>query len=130
MISSQATKLSAVASCALIWPALVVVACGSPEKEATENSSSQSEALRHRERFDALTRNYDDGRTGANLEEEDLDVTNVNKRNFGKLFELSVDDQVFAGIVLASDLRIARRRHDVVYVATMNNSIYAFDADE
>src|SRR5258708_38722726 len=129
MRSSQTTKPSSVASGALIGLALVVAACGSPEKEATESSSSQSEALRRREvRFDALTRNYDDGRTGANLEEEDLDVTNVNKRNFGKLFELSVDDQVFAGIVLASDLRIGRRRHDVVYVATMNNSIYAFNA--
>src|SRR5437773_1530871 len=117
----QATKPSSVASGALIWLALVVAACGSSEKGVTENSSTQSEALRHREaRFDALTRNYDDGRTGANLEEEDLDVTNVNKRNFGKLFELSVDDQVFAGVLFASDLRIGHRRHDVVYVATMN----------
>src|SRR5579859_971118 len=103
-------------------------ACGGAS-EAVESTAATEEALCRAPRFDVITRNYDDERTGANVQEEILDTDNVNKKHFGKLFELAVDDQVFAGVLLASDLQIGRRRHDVVFVATMNNSLYAFDAD-
>ncbi|MGD0136085.1 MAG: discoidin domain-containing protein, partial [Bryobacteraceae bacterium] len=76
-----------------------------------------------------LTRNYNNQRTGANLSETSLNVTNVNSSQFGKLFMLPVDDQVYAGILYVSGLQIAGGTHNVIYAATMNNSVYAFDAD-
>src|SRR5580698_7211031 len=76
-----------------------------------------------------LTRNYNNQRTGANLAETALNVSNVNPAQFGKLFMLPVDDQVYAGILYVSALQIAGGTHNVIYVATANNSVYAFDAD-
>src|SRR5260370_16653597 len=76
-----------------------------------------------------LTRNYDNQRTGANLSESILNSSNVNPAQFGKLFMLPVDDQVFAGILYVSNLSIAGGMHNVIFVATVNNTVYAFDAD-
>jgi hypothetical protein len=79
--------------------------------------------------FNVLTRNYNSQRTGANLSEKILNTSNVNSRDFGKLFALPVDDQIYAGILYVSDVPIAGGIHNVIYVATANNSVYAFDAD-
>ena len=79
--------------------------------------------------FNVLTRNYNSQRTGANLSETILNTSNVNSRHFGKLFVLPVDDQIYAGILYVSDVPIAGGIHNVIYVATTNNSVYAFDAD-
>ena len=76
-----------------------------------------------------LTRAYDNQRTGANLSEKTLKPANVGSGHFGKLFMLPVDDQIYAGLLYAGDVRIAGGRHNVLYVATVNNSVYAFDAD-
>lgn len=76
-----------------------------------------------------LTRNYNNQRTGANLSESILNASNVNSAQFGKLFMLSVDDQVYAGLLYVSALSIGGAMHNVLYVATMNNTVYAFDAD-
>jgi hypothetical protein len=76
-----------------------------------------------------LTRNYNNQRTGTNLAETILNTSNVNSAQFGKLFMLPVDDQVFAGILYVSNLTIAGGVHNVIYVATVNNTVYAFDAD-
>ncbi len=76
-----------------------------------------------------LTRNYNNQRTGANLSETTLNVSNVNSNQAGKLFMLPVDDQVYAGVLYVSGLPIAGGTHNVIYVATVNNSVYAFDAD-
>src|ERR1700761_6502911 len=69
-----------------------------------------------------LTRNYNNQRTGANLSESTLNVSNVNSSQFGKLFTLPVDDQVYAGILYVSGLQIAGGTHNVIYAATVNNS--------
>jgi hypothetical protein len=81
------------------------------------------------EAFNVLTRNYNSQRTGANLSETILDASNVNSRDFGKLHVLPVDDQIYAGILYVSVVPIAAGIHNVIYVATANNSVYAFDAD-
>src|SRR5581483_572826 len=78
---------------------------------------------------DVLTRNYNNQRTGTNLSEKVLNPANVNPSQFGKLFMLPVDDQIFAGILYVSNLPIAGGTHNVIYVATVNNTVYAFDAD-
>ena len=76
-----------------------------------------------------LTRGYNNQRTAVNLNEKKLKPSNVNSSKFGKLFMLPVDDQIYAGLLYASDLRIAGHKHNVLFAATVNNSVYAFDAD-
>src|SRR5215831_6848314 len=79
--------------------------------------------------LNVLTRNYNSQRTGANLSETILNTSNVNSRDFGKLYMLPVDDQIFAGILYVSDVALGGGVHNVIYVATTNNTVYAFDAD-
>src|SRR6478609_8841631 len=97
------------------------------EQRATIEQAAETEQLLGS--FNILTRNIDSGRTGANLVETALNTSNVNTSTFGKVFELPVDDQVFAGLLYASNVTIDGASHNVVYVATVNNSVYAFDAD-
>ncbi len=73
---------------------------------------------------------YDYERTGANLHEWMLNPSNVNATRFGKLFSRSVDDSIYALPLIVPDLNISGRRHNVLFVATMGNSVYAFDADD
>ncbi len=76
-----------------------------------------------------LTRSYDNQRTNANLHETTLTTANVASATFGKIFDLTVDDDVYAQILYAPSTAIAGGTHNVIYVATVNNSVYAFDAD-
>ena len=76
-----------------------------------------------------LTANYDNARTNANLSETSLTPGNVGPNSFGKLFALSVDGQIYAQPLYMPALSIAGGTHNVVFVTTMRNSVYAFDAD-
>ena len=87
----------------------------------------QVEARTH---FQVLTRAYNNQRTAANLSEKTLKPSNVNANHFGKLFMLPVDDQIYAGLLYAEGLPISGQKHNVLYVATVNNSVFAFDADK
>src|SRR5579872_681424 len=80
--------------------------------------------------FQVLTRSYNNQRTGANTSEKVLKPSTVRAGHFGKLFMLPVDDEIYAGVLYAADVAIAGGKHNVVYVATVNNSVYAFDADK
>ncbi len=77
-----------------------------------------------------LTQHNDNFRDGVNAGETVLTPENVNTSEFGMLFKLAVDDQVFAQPLIVSKVKIANGVHNVLYVATANNSIYAFDADQ
>jgi outer membrane protein assembly factor BamB len=78
---------------------------------------------------DVLTNHNDQGRTGANLKETILNPANVNAKQFGMLFKRVVDDQLYTQPLVATNVKIAGGWHDVVYVTTANNSVYAFDAN-
>lgn len=105
-----------------------VTSCADEENHPEDLVSTASEPL-SLGAVNVLTRNYGNLRTGANLSETVLKPSNVNTSSFGKLFQVSVDDQVYAGILYASAVPIAGRNHNVFYVATVNNTVYAFDAD-
>jgi hypothetical protein len=77
-----------------------------------------------------LTRHNDNNRTGAYLQETQLNTSNVNQQQFGKLFAYHVDGQIYAQPLYVSNMNMADGdTHNVVYVATMHNTVYAFDAD-
>lgn len=76
-----------------------------------------------------LTQDYDLARTGANTAETVLTPSNVGSSAFGKLFENTVDGQVYAQPLFVENLNLSGGKHNVVFVCTENNSIYAFDAD-
>jgi|ERR1700675_83546 len=76
-----------------------------------------------------LTYHNDNARTGQNLSETTLTTTNVNSATFGKLGFFPVDGLVDAEPLLVSNLMIAGVSHNVLFVATEHDSIFAFDAD-
>lgn len=76
-----------------------------------------------------LTYHNDDARDGAFLEEVTLTPSNVNPSQFGKLISYPVDGQIYGQPLYLPQLKINGAAHDVVFVATQNNTVYAFDAD-
>jgi glucose dehydrogenase len=76
-----------------------------------------------------MTQHNDNYRDGVNAAETTLTPANVNVNQFGMLFKVAVDDQVFAQPLVMSNVSIAGGVHTVLYVATANNSVYAFDAN-
>ena len=69
-------------------------------------------------------------RTGWNSNETILSTDNVSSGNFGKVFSRDVDDQIYAQPLVLSHISIGGGTHNIVLVATVNNTLYAFDADD
>jgi hypothetical protein len=77
-----------------------------------------------------LTSHNDNARTGLNANETVLTHTNVNMSGFGQIFSQPVDGLVYAQPLYVSKLVIPNKgTHNVVFIATMHDSVYAFDAD-
>jgi hypothetical protein len=89
---------------------------------------------------DALTQHYDNARLGAILTEATLTTASVSSGRFGKLWTLYADGQIVAQPLYVSRLRVdttgnpdaplVKGTFNAVIVATMHNTVYAYDADK
>jgi hypothetical protein len=75
------------------------------------------------------TWHFDTNRSGLNPGEQSLSPSNVSAQSFGKLFSYLVDGYVYGEPLLVSNVSINGAKHNALYVATENDSVYAFDAD-
>jgi len=81
-------------------------------------------------KIDVLTYHYNNLRDGVDSGETILTPQNVNSTSFGKLFSVSVDGDVYAQPLYMSNLLMADGMiHDVMFVVTENDSLYAIDAN-
>ena len=76
-----------------------------------------------------LTQHNDNARTGQNTSETILNTSNVNVNRFGKLFAMPSDGQVYAQPLYVPGVTINGGVHNLVIIATENDSVYAYDAD-
>jgi len=77
-----------------------------------------------------FTYHFDPARTGANVNETILTPGTVSAATFGKLFADPVDGQIYTQPLYVASVAIpGQGSHNVVYVATENDTVYAFDAD-
>ena len=75
------------------------------------------------------TFHVDANRSGLNDQETVLTTANVAPATFGKLFSCPVDGYVYGEPLILSNQTINGARHNVLFVATENDSVYAYDAD-
>ena len=78
---------------------------------------------------DVLMHHNDLARTGQMLAETTLTLANVNSATFGKLRFLPADGKVDAQPLFVTNLMIGTAAHNVVYVVTEHDGVYAYDAD-
>jgi len=104
---------------------LLLAAC---KGDITDNNSGEPSTT-NPQSVSVLTQHNDNTRAGWNNNETLLTTTNVNTERFGRLFALPVDDNVFAQPLVVGKLNIHNGLHNVVYVATVNNTVYAYDGD-
>jgi hypothetical protein len=94
-------------------------------------SSSMPEASPASPAVAVLTQHNDLSRTGANLNETLLNTNNVNMKQFGLLYTRPVDDQIYAQPLIMTNVNLpGNGTHNLVIVATVNDSVYAYDADD
>ena len=80
---------------------------------------------------DVVERSYNPARTGANTVETILTPAAVasGANRFHRQFAMKVDGKIEGSPLYAAGVTIAGAKHNVLYVATMHNTVYAFDAD-
>ena len=79
---------------------------------------------------DVVQRGYDADVSGATLNETTLTTANVAPGSFGLVFTLPVDANILAQPLYVPNVLVNKAAHNVLYVATMNDTLYAFDADQ
>jgi len=111
--------------CLLLLSTLTVIASGyANSKPSKSNAPDPSRSAR----VSVLTYHNDNFRTGLNSNETILTPANVNPKQFGKIGTLSVKGTVDAEPLYVSGLTIDGKSHDVIFVATEDDMVYAFDA--
>jgi hypothetical protein len=108
---------------------VIVMICFGCKKTGKTPVHANTTITVNTQHISVLTQHNDNTRAGLNNQEKALTTTNVNPQQFGKLFSLTVDDQVYAQPLVVGNLPISSSAHNVVFIATVNNSVYAYDGD-
>lgn len=113
--------------CLLLLSALALLGTcyAGPDPSPAANATGSSPSAR----VSVLTYHNDNFRTGLNSSETVLTPANVNPKQFGKIGTLAVKGTVDAEPLYVSDLTIDGKPHNVIFVATEDDMVYAFDAD-
>lgn len=106
-----------------------VVVSNGIQPNATSGSATLTVNPVQASAVNVLTYHNDNARTGQNLDETTLTTANVNSNTFGKLATLSVNGNVDAEPLYASNLTVNGAAHNVLFVVTELDMAYAFDAD-
>jgi hypothetical protein len=77
-----------------------------------------------------LTQHNDNIRSGANLQETKLKTSDIEVNTFGLVASRDVEGEIYAQVLYVPKVTIGGIPKNVVYVATMENWVYAFDADD
>jgi outer membrane protein assembly factor BamB len=109
--------------------AAVLAACGKTGMSTSPSPGGGGINPVPAQRTDVVSHRNDAARTGQNLTESILTLTNVNPSRFGLQRFLTTDGKVDAEPLYLSGLTVQGAMHDVVFVATEKDSVYAFDAD-
>ncbi len=133
--TSSAPGVATVSSSGMV----AAVAAGSATITANIGSISASDAVKvtaiqpppppPTSAVNVTTYHYDNKRSGLNNSETTLTPANVKPATFGKLFSVTVDGYVYAQPLYMSGLTINGAKHNVLFVSTEKNNVYAFDAD-
>src|SRR5258706_14568517 len=75
------------------------------------------------------TQRGDNGRSGLTPSETTLTLQNVNSNTFGLLFERPVSGDMYPQPLIVSGLSIGGGTHNVVFLGTASNNVYAYDVD-
>ena len=94
-----------------------------------DNTKSASATLAVTNLAGVFTYHSDLARDGSNTSEYALTLSNVKSATFGKLFSCTADGAIYAQPLWVANLTINGAQHNVVFVATQHESLYAFDAD-
>lgn len=96
---------------------------------ATDSTQSTSVSIAVTDLAGVTTYHNDNSRDGVNAQEYALTTSSVTSSSFGKLFSCTVDGAIYAQPLWVPNLTIASAQHNVIFIATQHDSIYAFDAD-
>jgi hypothetical protein len=122
---SSVSVVSAVSALGLMTMASIMTGCGSSSGSVMTDPPPPPPVVG----ANVPTWHFDNARSGLNATETALTPQNVTPQKFGKLFSYVVDGYIYAQPLLVSSLKINGGTHNVVYVATENDSVYAFDSD-
>lgn len=134
-ITSTATWMTANTAVATIGSGglATAVGAGSTQVTATLNSVTGTDSLTVTQSspsgVSVTTWHFDNLRSGLNNQETTLSLGNVAPKTFGKLFSYLTDGYAYAEPLVMSNVTINGAVHNVVYVATEHDSVYAFDTD-
>ena len=104
---------------------LIIISFSCQRKDKIADSNDNN----NKGQVSVTTQHNDNWRSGLNSHETKLTTSNVNENQFGKLFSLPVDDQVYAQPLVVSGLPMSDSIRNIVYIATVNNTVYAYDGD-
>jgi hypothetical protein len=128
-IAAGNNTVGTISSSGLYTPGTAVGAHTAVATSVANSSQSGSAAVAFTDLAGMYTHHNDLARDGANLHEYALTTASVNTTSFGKLFSCSADGAIYGQPLWVANLTVNGTKHNVVFVATQHDSLFAFDAD-